>query len=535
MEWITVEAEDLEKKMGAPFHSTWRVWYDSDLVEVYKGGYYVSPGEARGTDKEPQARMFRIPQDVFERFTSLGDGSRRWWLHTAEPERTSEPAPMTTDLSDDNNHSYPWLIDCALRVLPDTQPMRVDEVRAAVESLAEKGGKEARAQKAGLQLALETIERQSIEEEDGVTRVQNAYTPTFGGRILFKRGGPQGMLGAVKARAYADIYGLKNYDIRSCHTTGLKEVADKLAEVGVDVDVSAWENYAGKYKVARRTGLPVTLVKITEHAIKYGAYLPASIGQAHKVFEGTHIDPEEDLKLVKAAKKYAEDPDEALGKLHDVFADMRRVIKQIAEGLLNEYYDAHHSGGYLHNACGVSFNPRDYREGHERETKVMAWMLQGLEAAFVHSLTIIGAQMEEFSVVANEHDGAIVEGEIPGIDEEGVCEVVRKAREMSGFHRAELVEKPHADEEDIQEVYGETEDEDDTEEVPEDQRDGRRAPGRTWSQEERSEETFYGGDGHRSRRTPSWAAPQTLPDDWEEKSESGASNDETRAETSTRR
>jgi len=443
-EWITVPADTLEQEMGAPYHSTYRVWRGSDLVEAYDDGFYVPPNE---DGAHPRAREFRVPDEVMEKWNELGDESRRYWLHTEEPERTDVAKPLKTDLSDENNNSLPGLVDRALRVLKDADhPIRTDPIEDAISALSGREGQSASAQKVGLQFALETIERQTTDEEDGVSRLKNAYEMTFGGRIIFKDGGPQGMLGAVKARAY-DIEGLRNYDIKSCHTSGLRQVADKLEDVGVDVDISAWEEYPGKDVIVEQTGLPRTLVKITEHGIKYGAYLPVSIAQAQAVFAWTSIDANQ-LQLVKAARKHADDADEALGKLHDAFGDMRRVIKEIAEALLDEYYDATNKGGYMHNACGVPFNPRDYDEGHERKTKVMAWMLQGLEAAFVHSLTILSAESDGYDVVANEHDGLIVKGEIPE-------EAIEVARIMSGFHRAELVEKPHADEDEIAEVYGE--------------------------------------------------------------------------------
>ena len=445
-EWTTVPAETLEQKMGAPYHSTCRVWRDSDLVEAYDGGFYVPPND---DDVPPRAREYRIPDAVIEKWNKLGDGSKRYWLHTEEPERTHQEAPLRTDLSDENNNALPELVDRALRVLQDADhPIRTAPIKDAIERLSGRDSQEAGAQKVGLQFGLETIERQTTASEDTISYLQNAYEMTFGGRIFFKNGGPQGLMGAVKARAY-DIEGLRNCDIKSCHTTGLRQVADKLQRVGIAVDLSAWKEYPGKDVIANRTGLPRSLVKVTEHAIKYGAYLPKSIAQAEAVFADTSIDPGQ-LQLVEAARKYAEDPDEALGKLHDVFADMRRVIKEIADALLNEYYDATNRGGYMHNACGVSFNRRDYDEGHERQTKVMAWMLQGLEAAFIHSLTILSAENDEFDVVANEHDGLIVKGEIPQ-------EAIEVARHMSGFHRAELVEKDHADEEDIEALYDEQE------------------------------------------------------------------------------
>ena len=108
----------------------------------------------------------------------------------------------------------------------------------------------------------------------------------------------------------------------------------------------------------------------------------------------------------------------------------------------------------MHNACGISFLPSAHEDGHDREAAVMAWMLQGLEAAFIHSLTILGAESDEFSVIANEHDGCILRMETGEESfQEALTEAIAVARHMSGFHEAELVEKAFADEEDVEALY----------------------------------------------------------------------------------
>jgi hypothetical protein len=128
----------------------------------------------------------------------------------------------------------------------------------------------------------------------------------------------------------------------------------------------------------------------------------------------------------------------------------------MAEALLTDYYDANHSGGWMENACGVSFGKHNYSEGHEQRSKVMAWMLQGREAAFCHHLTILSAESDAFSVVANEHDGLIIRKDTEGEKafQEALQSAIGKARDRSGFHRADLVEKDFADEDDIEELYG---------------------------------------------------------------------------------
>ena len=463
-EWNTVPADILEKKMGAPYHSTYRVWKDSDLIEAYQDGHYVIPT----SDRSGRAREFKIPGCTLERWHKLGTGSKRWWLHTQEPKRTCEPQPMSTDLSDENNNGLPDLVGGALRVLKDADHrVKIEPIEEAIDALAGYRSKTARAQRTGLQFSLETIKQQAVASEGSEARLRNAYEMTFGGRIIFKSSGPQGLMGPVKALAY-DIEGYRNFDIESCHTTGLKQVADKLARIGVDIDISPWEQYPGKDEVVTDTGLPRILVKTVEHAIKYGAVLPASLAQVKNFY----VDEDEDENdvsnwpaIAQAAEKHAVNVDEALGKLNDVFSNMRRVIKEIAEALLDEYWKAYKQpggpAGYcMKNACGVTFRPSDYDEGHERQTKVMAWMLQGLEAAFIHSVTILSSEYDEFSVLANEHDGLIIRKEIDDekMFEKALQEAIEDARPMSGFGRAELVEKPHADEDDVVELYRDEDD-----------------------------------------------------------------------------
>jgi len=438
-DWVVVGCKKIRRRYGVR-GGTYKVWEGSELIEVYEDGAHLPPDVTNG--RKGQARQFRVYEDVLVKWAELGsEGSRRWRLDTSDVVRTDEPAPMSTGLSDENNNEFPNLVDGALRILRDADHrINVELIEEAEKRLARKTGRKPRRQLYQTQMARVTIERQL---EDGTIR--NAYeVQKLSGRLSFKNGGPQGLLGPIKAKAY-DISGYHNYDIRSCHTTALKEVADWLKDVGVDIDTSLLDEYEGKYVVADRLDLPPTLVKIVEHAVKYGAFLPASTEQADTIEDQIGHRPE----IADAAEKYAHCPNDALTKLKEEFAPIRALVKEIAEALLTDYYKAVQRGGYMKNACGISFRPSDYAEGHERESKVMAWMLQGLEAAFVHSITILSKEYD-YTVVANEHDGAVVNGQVPD-------EATERAREMSGFTCAEFVEKPFADEGEIRSIYSPTE------------------------------------------------------------------------------
>lgn len=441
-DWTVVGRDQIRSRYGVR-GATYVVWEGSKLIEVYKDGAYLPPEVVDG--EKGKARKFRVPEEVLSKWTELGaGGSRRWRLDTESVQRTTQPAPMKTLVQDDNGRNYPELVDGALRVLRDANhKINLEVIEKAEQVLARREGRKVRHQLSQLQMARETIERQTVDrletEAAEMAVIQNAYeVQRLSGRISFKKGGPQGLMGEVKAKAYSHY---TNYDIRSCHTEALKQVADWLEELGVEIDTSPLEEYPGKYVVAENLGLPPILIKITEHAVKYGAFLPASVAHADTIAGQTGHRPE----LADASERYAECPNEALSKLRDRFSPIRAVVKEISCALLNEYYDEHACGGWMHNRCGISFCPSNWEEGHKRESKVMAWTLQGLEAAFVHSITIL-SQEYDYEVVANEHDGAIVDGRVPQ-------EAIEQAREMSGFVRAEFVEKPFADANEVEQIY----------------------------------------------------------------------------------
>ncbi|MCS3827419.1 hypothetical protein GGP85_002889 [Salinibacter ruber] len=455
--WTIKPAKHLREDMGAP-RRTKSVWEDSGLIECKDDGFY---DPERGLCRE-----MRVYPSVVEEWAALPAEPRRWWLHTPKPEYTSQPSPLSSDLQDENNHNHPEPIDEALRSLEDAyHPFDLDALDEAIESLERKGGHDE--QLAHLRLKRKTIRRQA-DGEEGVVNLQNAYTPDdSGGRITFKKGGPQGLMKAVKAKAYG-IEGITNWDIKSCHTSALKQWADVLAGLGVDIDTSPLDEYASKDKVVEDTGLPRGLVKTTEHSVKNSAYLPASLDQA-ELIEENHLPGDRTLDIADEARDADADTDEALRTLHEVFADYRRVAIEIAEALLTTYWDEHKQPGgpkgwCMKNHCGVSFYRSEVIEDedtsswcHKARTAVMAWALRGLEAAFCHALTNI-AEDYDYEVAANEHDGLIVHGRIPEEDE---SDAIERARERSGFHRAEIVEKPFADEDDIEEVYAENDEEED--------------------------------------------------------------------------
>ncbi len=469
MPWVGIEAEFMEQHMGAPYHSTEKTWRGSELIEPYRDGFYIA---------EMETRMYRIYKDVLHEFMELGNDSRRYWLHTEEVVRTSPPSPMSSDLSDENNNSHPHLIQQGMEALSDVrQPIKLQPIRDAIEAKSEEHTQKAKAQKLNLQMALETIEQQVIDQDGEVSYLKNAYTPDdSGGRISFKKGGPQGMMGEVKQRAF-DIDGLRNFDISSCHTSALKQWADELEELGVEIDTSPLDDYPGKYEAADKHDLPVGLVKVTEHGVKNSGYLPATLAQGEvieeKIAEELDDDDNQDekftLDILDEAREADVDTERAVETLYEIFADYRRVAVEIAEALLTTYWDEHkHPGGprgwCMENHAGKSFYRCEVIEDdeedswcHDARTAVMAWALRGLESAFCHAFAHFTTHIETITTAANEHDGLMLldEAESEEVFQNDLQHAIDYARERSGFTRATFVEKDFADEEDVEALYGE--------------------------------------------------------------------------------
>lgn len=257
--------------------------------------------------------------------------------------------------------------------------------------------------------------------------------------------------------------GVYNYDIKSSQTTGLRQLAEDLQAVGCSVDTEALDKYierGGKDWVTDNYDLDRNLVKRVEHAIKFGASIPASMRQAYYKKYKTAWGMPEIAQHVDEFYEGRETKDRVLKDLNEVFGPQVQMIEDLAQGLLNDYWSAHSQTGgrgmgrFMRNHAGITFCKHEhkekifsngevigYRYGHEARARVMAWYLQGLEAAYIHAITVLSEEYE-YEVMANEHDGCITIGTIPD-------EAKRRARDLSGFRNAVLTDKRFEDEDDV--------------------------------------------------------------------------------------
>jgi hypothetical protein len=101
-------------------------------------------------------------------------------------------------------------------------------------------------------------------------------------------------------------------------------------------------------------------------------------------------------------------------------------------------------GQSLTNKAGMSFDLEPYKQNglwskdkkliSELKSKVAAFLLQGAEAAFIHTLTYLSNNYD-FDCINNQHDGLLTISTIPQ-------ESIELAIQQSGLKYAKLVEKP---------------------------------------------------------------------------------------------
>lgn len=322
------------------------------------------------------------------------------------------------------------------------------------------------------------------DQAEGIFQYKTAYEVQEASGRLTMTAGLQSASKEMKAAAAQGISGYRNYDIASSQTEGLRQEMEHAAREGANVDLSVLGKYPGKDTLAETHGIGRERWKRPEHAVKFGAgfshdtyqeALSAGKGRVLSRIEGEDGEPRFHLldrldhesgkmaweravhnelpTMARVACGWAQsedvplsDPEDAYKLLRSVFEAMAVEIDRWREWLLEVHWSQEGQPGgpngyYVENPCGLPFSIHDERleEGGEpsRYNQKAAYAtsrLQGLEAAYMHALAVL-AEEYDFEFLRNEHDGAVVLGEIP-------AEARKRAREMSGFERARLEEKP---------------------------------------------------------------------------------------------
>ncbi len=331
---------------------------------------------------------------------------------------------------------------------------------------------------------------QGLEETgmDGIYEYETAYEVQLASGRFTQTCGLQNASEEMKAAASEGIPNYNNVDITSSQTEGLIQEMQMAVRMGADLDVSVLTDYInedGKDGLAEQFGIGRENWKRPEHAVKFGA------GFNHETYEAafnaakgqvlTRIKAEDgepdfsqlhqhehengraawlravynELATMGAvARDWADDdaieyddPEKVYSILRDAYGDMAEELDAWREWLVDEYWieagqDGSQFGYYVSNPCSLPFSIYDGRlaesgdepDRYNQKAGFATSRLQGLEAAYIHALTLIQDDFD-YEVLRNEHDGAVTLGEVSE-------EAQEMARRISGFHRAQIEEKP---------------------------------------------------------------------------------------------
>jgi hypothetical protein len=289
----------------------------------------------------------------------------------------------------------------------------------------------------GNQHCLDALMRQglTIDKDTGIGIYVPAYQPSKTGRMFEIGGGCQALSRAFKHAAY-DLPGLHNYDIRSSQVTALLEIGEKY---GLDSQRTRTlqeyiDNKQSKFLYAARAGMDVDLWKQCLLSLFFGA----STEKVIQVSSEQAITGSIYTEMVDWCQKNdtSTDPDTLFAQFLTIahpFIDVRdRWLRIIHQQILPEETYRRKGKQYLDNDVGKTIViPKRINQKILRE--VSAFLLQGLEAAFIYTLITL-SDTYGYEVRSCEHDGLITWGIIP-------AEAVEISRVKSGFSTAILEEK----------------------------------------------------------------------------------------------
>ena len=410
-----------------------------------------------------KTREFAVPAPLVLGYVEAGaDAENKKGYDLFSGKRTRSPKlAQKTLLKSDSEHLHPEFIDGVLRHF---QGVRREVNRTAVERhLQLRRADHAEAEKAWVAAGspgrnadgpdcpvrkayvrargvlvndghcYEAVQKQdwSFEYETADGDEVWSYVPAYevqalSGRLTEKQGGMQSASRPMKGASVIGLVGdagYVNYDVISSQLYALLQAFEEAA-----LDTAPVRDLLEQDKadIAARIGVTVDTYKACLYALLFHAWMTRDLDRA--------LDASPDGAIVKAI---LEDPTEnKVGAYHRLYETMKPLQKGLGawhEWLVTDCWEAlpKTGPGYAVNDCGVTFRLGDYKEGHEQRSKMAAWYLQGKEACYVHHLTLLGPKYG-YTVVANEHDGVLSDGEIPQ-------EALDEAHALANFTHAQVI------------------------------------------------------------------------------------------------
>jgi len=253
-----------------------------------------------------------------------------------------------------------------------------------------------------------------------------AYKGSDTGRMFERGGAIQSLPKAFKALAYYGLGTVRNYDVRSCHLAIIAQLCREQGKV-LHWTEEYCNNKHAKVEYAANAKIPVDVWKAGIISLFYGATLGKNVeaGVYRSIWNYMH---DHDM-----------DTDPALvGTYYDNFVqhaaafilESKSWLAIVKTKLLKVHEVFSHGKRCLKNAVGAVQPVTLFKNMKE----IAAFICQGLESAFINHLMILSKEDKyQYTVRSLEHDGLVVAGSIPE-------KTVAKARALSGFHTAVLVE-----------------------------------------------------------------------------------------------
>lgn len=371
-------------------------------------------------------------------------------LFTGRPRRGR---PVGSQRHDEARNPHPPIVTAAMDAIPlgiinlPSVEAHLARLRAAIGEAATEGERvSARARWLNDALCVAWIKARGLTPTDvaHIYTYPHAWDVQKGGRIMpLKGGGAQSLSREGKAAMYADVDGVRNYDLLSSQPRILSAELDAIGIECEWLDAYLSDDRA-KYAAAERVRVSVDAWKACFMAAVTGG--AAGIPKRFELKPVTRYVAGEDVRIwrpVCAAMRTLEDEmggERARKVWPAVRAELDELLRAIRHWhryLCEEWVPANRKhgrrGSYVENAAGMRLYLDDYSP-RELPRKVAAFVLQGREAQFIHTLATLGPA-HGFRVVGHEHDGLVTLGAIP-------AEAIREAQRVCGMPFAELVEKP---------------------------------------------------------------------------------------------
>lgn len=272
------------------------------------------------------------------------------------------------------------------------------------------------------------------------------------GRVSHLQGGIQSASREMKAAAFEEVDQVKNYDLKSSQIVGLIQQFEFANQYGgLQLSTKWLEDYRddseAKVRYAAMIGITEDCWKKCLCALMCYAWLPSNSKSSRAKLE--QLGSSDAAKsaildyLLKEANGNVDLAFEYVIKFHKAVAPFYRELEKWGNWLHDVYsvgksYLGRSGDRFIKNPTGKTLNVTQLKKEFSRGdviSKMIAFILQGQEAAFIHELTCLSLRPEyNYQVVGNEHDGLITIGSIPP-------EAVEEASRLSGLQNAVLVEK----------------------------------------------------------------------------------------------